>query len=197
MEIYERQELLPITVPEKVAVVGVGGIGSWVALDMALAGAKTLILIDGDKIEETNLNRTPFKIAQIGMNKTEALKDLIYERRLDTEIITVNKRIEAMNRNEIGKLKNAYIIDARDNLTPLDVGFKPNIYLRYDGLSVTVMDELPDSAFTSGGGGYQTVPSFIAPPQLLAALVTTIVFRELEWKGTLTFNLDNLVWWYK
>lgn len=46
-------------------VVGLGGIGNWVALDLALVGMGTLILFDDDIVEVSNLNRTLFKLSHI------------------------------------------------------------------------------------------------------------------------------------
>ena len=187
-ELYVRQKPLNLKTVNKVTVIGLGGIGSWVALDMALAGAKTMILIDNDKIETTNLNRTPYKFTQIGMFKTQAMKDLIIERRFETEVITFEKKLETLTKAELSKLRSSIIIDTRDNLVELDVGIKPDYYVRYDGLSATIMTELPDAAFTSGTRGYNTVPSFIATPQFLAALVTAIVFTGYEFQHTKTFR---------
>jgi len=187
-ELYIRQKPLNLKTVNKVTVIGLGGIGSWVALDMALAGAKTLILIDNDKIETTNLNRTPYKVTQTGMFKTQAMKDLILERRFDTEVITFEKKLETLTKAELSKLRSSVIIDTRDNLMNLDIGIKPDYYLRYDGLSATIMTELPDSAFTSGTRGYNTVPSFIATPQFLAALVTAMVFTGYEFQHTKTLK---------
>jgi len=187
-EIYNRQKQLNLMTVDKVTVIGLGGIGSWIALDMSLAGAKTVVLIDNDRIETTNLNRTPYKFTQIGMFKTQAMKDLILERRFETEVITFEKKLEALTKAELSKLKNSVVIDTRDNLVNLDVGIKPNYYVRYDGLSATIMTELPDPAFLSGDRGYDIVPSFIATPQFLAALVTAIVFTGYEFHNTKTFE---------
>ena len=64
-------------------VVGLGGIGNWIALDLALIGVGTLILFDNDKVEASNLNRTLFKLGHIGKPKVSAVKELISERRIE------------------------------------------------------------------------------------------------------------------
>ena len=54
-----------------VAVCGLGGLGSNIAIALARAGIGKLILIDFDKVDLTNLHRQQYKPAQIGMYKTE------------------------------------------------------------------------------------------------------------------------------
>ena len=56
-----------------VAVCGLGGLGSNIAILLARAGVGKLILIDFDKVELTNLHRQQYQACQIGMYKTEAL----------------------------------------------------------------------------------------------------------------------------
>jgi tRNA A37 threonylcarbamoyladenosine dehydratase len=88
-EINNRQKNLVGDFSEHSAVVvGLGGIGNWVALDLALLGMGTLILYDNDKVEASNLNRTLFKLNHIGKSKVIAVKELISERRKDTIVIT-------------------------------------------------------------------------------------------------------------
>ena len=53
-----------------VAVCGLGGLGSNIALSLARAGIGKLILIDFDRVDITNLNRQQYKICQIGKYKT-------------------------------------------------------------------------------------------------------------------------------
>ena len=62
-----------------VAICGLGGLGSNVALMLARAGIKKLILIDFDKVSVTNLHRQQYKASQIGQFKTEALKENLSE----------------------------------------------------------------------------------------------------------------------
>ena len=74
-----------------VAVCGLGGLGSNIAILLARAGVGKLILIDFDKVELTNLHRQQYKAAQIGMYKTEALSRNLKEiaPHLETEAHTV------------------------------------------------------------------------------------------------------------
>lgn len=62
-----------------VAVCGLGGLGSNIAIALARAGVGNLILIDYDFVDITNIHRQQYKANQIGMAKTEALKQNLSE----------------------------------------------------------------------------------------------------------------------
>lgn len=62
-----------------VAICGLGGLGSNIAVALARAGVGKLILIDFDKVDITNLHRQQYKANQIGMNKTDALANNLRE----------------------------------------------------------------------------------------------------------------------
>ncbi len=62
-----------------VAIFGLGGLGSNIAICLARAGIGKLILIDFDEVDVTNLHRQQYKINQVGMPKTKALKDNLLE----------------------------------------------------------------------------------------------------------------------
>lgn len=74
-----------------VAVCGLGGLGSNIAIALTRAGIGKLILIDFDKVDITNLHRQQYKVSQVGMYKTEALRENLTEINpyLETEIQTV------------------------------------------------------------------------------------------------------------
>ncbi len=57
-----------------VAVCGLGGLGSNVAIALARAGVGRLHLIDFDRVEPSNLNRQQYAAAQVGLPKSEALR---------------------------------------------------------------------------------------------------------------------------
>ena len=63
----------------KVCILGLGGLGSNVAILLARAGIGYLKLVDFDIVEASNLNRQQYRISNIGMKKTEAMKTIIKE----------------------------------------------------------------------------------------------------------------------
>ena len=52
-----------------IAVCGLGGLGSNIAISLARAGVGKLILIDFDKVDITNLHRQQYKMNQVGIPK--------------------------------------------------------------------------------------------------------------------------------
>lgn len=62
-----------------VAVCGLGGLGSNVAISLARAGVGKLILIDFDCVDVTNLHRQQYKACQVGMPKPVALAENLRE----------------------------------------------------------------------------------------------------------------------
>lgn len=59
----------------RVAVAGLGGLGSNVAFALARIGVGHLHLIDFDRVDLTNLNRQQYFLRHLGMYKTDALKE--------------------------------------------------------------------------------------------------------------------------
>ena len=91
-----------------VAICGLGGLGSNIAIALARAGVGKLILIDFDCVDITNLHRQQYKGNQIGMNKTTALRDNLLEIAPYVDIVLHNVRITEDNAEKL--LKDADII---------------------------------------------------------------------------------------
>lgn len=62
-----------------VAICGLGGLGSNIAISLARAGIGKLILIDFDKVDISNLHRQQYKACQVGREKAEALCENLKE----------------------------------------------------------------------------------------------------------------------
>jgi len=58
----------------KIAIAGLGGLGSNIAVMLARIGVGKLLLVDFDIVEPSNLNRQHYNITHLGMLKTDALK---------------------------------------------------------------------------------------------------------------------------
>ena len=80
-----------------VAVCGLGGLGSNIAVALARAGIGKLVLIDFDRVDVTNLHRQQYKANQVGRYKTDALAENLLEIAPYAEIETVTERITEEN----------------------------------------------------------------------------------------------------
>ena len=61
----------------RVAVAGLGGLGSNIAVMLARSGIGHLLLVDFDTVDVTNLNRQMYMIPHLGRPKAEALPDIL------------------------------------------------------------------------------------------------------------------------
>lgn len=91
-----------------VAVCGLGGLGSNIAVSLARAGVGRLILIDYDKVDISNLNRQQYKASQIGTEKALALTCNINEISPYTEVTAYARRVTENNYRDL--LSDADII---------------------------------------------------------------------------------------
>ena len=75
----------------KVCILGLGGLGSNVAVLLARSGIGYLKLVDFDTVEASNLNRQQYRISHIGIKKTEAMKSIIKEINpfVETEVLDI------------------------------------------------------------------------------------------------------------
>lgn len=97
-----------------VAVCGLGGLGSNIAISLARAGIGKLILIDFDRVDITNLHRQQYKANQIGCYKADALAENLKEIAPYVQIQGITARI--MEKNAAELLKDANIVcEAFDN----------------------------------------------------------------------------------
>ena len=97
-----------------VAICGLGGLGSNIAVALARAGIGKLLLIDFDHVDITNLHRQQYKANQIGLCKADALAENLSEIAPYTKVETVVEKITEENFVDI--LKDADVVcEAFDN----------------------------------------------------------------------------------
>ncbi len=80
-----------------VAVCGLGGLGSNVAITLARAGVGTLRIFDYDRVDISNLHRQQYKISQLGMYKCDAMKEIVSEINPYCNVITHTVRLTEEN----------------------------------------------------------------------------------------------------
>jgi sulfur carrier protein ThiS adenylyltransferase len=122
-----------------VAICGLGGLGSNIAVSLARAGVGKLQLIDFDKVDISNLNRQQYFVSQLGMYKTDAIKENLQKIAPYVEVTTDTIRVCENNVKEL--LQGADIIcEAFDRAEQKAM------------LVNAVLEQLPDKYLVSGSG---------------------------------------------
>ena len=82
----------------RVAVIGLGGVGSWAAEALARSGVARLVLVDLDHITESNINRQVQALSQtLGMAKVQALRQRVADIHPGCEVIVVEDFVSPGN----------------------------------------------------------------------------------------------------
>ncbi len=121
-EIFSRLFILKDFTPQnikklskiKVGIIGVGGIGCPLSLYLVNTGIKDLVLVDGDKIEKSNLNRQIlFNINDVGQKKVKVAKKKLQLINSDCKINIIDSDINSENISDLSSC--SIIVDATDN----------------------------------------------------------------------------------
>ena len=101
----------------KVAVFGIGGVGSYVVEGLARAGVGSFILVDKDIVDKTNINRQIIATHKtIGLKKVEVAKQRILYINPDAVIETYSEFFMP-NSPDLFDKKTDYVIDCIDTIT--------------------------------------------------------------------------------
>lgn len=122
-----------------VAICGLGGLGSHIAVSLARAGIGKLILIDFDRVDLSNLHRQQYKATQLGMYKTKAMAENLKEIAPYLQVELHNVKIT--KENAVSILQSADIIcEAFDDAEAKAM------------LTDTVLEHLPDRYYIAASG---------------------------------------------
>ena len=100
----------------KVAVFGIGGVGSFVVEGLARAGIGKFLLVDNDTIDITNINRQIHaNITTVGKNKVDVMKERILSINPEAEVDVSTEFF--MPGSELLDNSLDYIVDAIDTVT--------------------------------------------------------------------------------
>ena len=101
----------------RIAVVGVGGVGSWAAEALARCGVAALTLIDLDHVTESNINRQVQALgATLGMAKVQALRERIADIHPGCAVSTVEEFVAEDNWPALLPESVDVLIDACDQV---------------------------------------------------------------------------------
>ncbi|MBX6352539.1 MAG: tRNA threonylcarbamoyladenosine dehydratase [Thermoflavifilum sp.] len=101
-----------------VAVLGAGGVGSYAMEALARMGVGTLVLIDKDVVDVTNINRQiPALHSTIGRPKVEVMRERILQINPDCDVRAMQMFFLEETKEALFEEKPDYVIDAMDTVT--------------------------------------------------------------------------------
>ena len=102
---------------KRVIIFGVGGVGSWAAECLIRTGLMHLTIVDGDRVQPSNINRQlPATRETIGMPKVEALKARLLTINPEAVITAVPEMANGEWLMANGLVEYDYVIDAIDSV---------------------------------------------------------------------------------
>ena len=101
----------------KVIIYGIGGVGSFAVEGLVRAGVGKLVLVDPDKISESNINRQIHSnVNTIGKSKVEVMKKRILEINPKANVEIYNPKNLDFEEQELIDDSFSYVIDAVDTV---------------------------------------------------------------------------------
>ena len=102
----------------RVALFGIGGVGSFAAEALARGGVGHITLVDGETVSITNINRQLIALhSTVGKEKTAVMAERIADISPETEVETYPVVYGAENRDLLDFSTYDYVIDAIDTVT--------------------------------------------------------------------------------
>ena len=174
--LYDRQKTLKLNVPKKVAVVGAGGIGYWVAKFLAMSGCEHIEIFDPDTLEEHNMNRLDIPLKYVGKNKADIAQAAIQALREDCTVYAYPFKFNELNTGF------DWIIDCTDSgesqLINQELARKMGSkYFKagYDGEGFGIHNTIAE--WGESTNGYTIVPSWVCPAVIVASLAVAKVMK--------------------
>jgi len=123
----------------RVGIAGAGGLGSNCAIALARTGIGTLVICDFDVVEKSNLNRQYYFTEQVGLAKTEALRENIARVNPEVKVMTYNQMLDPLNIPEIFTGCDV-VVEAFDRKEMKEI------------LAETIQQKMPGTALVVGSG---------------------------------------------
>lgn len=100
-----------------VLILGLGGVGGYVCESLARCGVGTLILVDFDRVDITNINRQIIALTStIGKLKVDVFKERIKDINPECNVITYDIFIDENNYKKLFENDIDYFVDCCDNI---------------------------------------------------------------------------------
>lgn len=116
-ELAIGEEGLNILKNSTVAILGIGGVGSFSVEALARSGVGRLVLVDKDTVDITNVNRQlPALLSTVGRPKAEIMKERIADINPECEVITLNMFYTEETYEDFFQYDLDFVIDASDTI---------------------------------------------------------------------------------
>ncbi|MEK3890619.1 tRNA threonylcarbamoyladenosine dehydratase [Bacillus sp. FSL K6-3431] len=100
-----------------VAILGIGGVGTFAAEALARSGVGKLILVDKDDVDITNVNRQLIALlSTVGQPKVDLMKERIKDINPECEVITLKMFYTEETYEEFFKHQPDFVVDASDTI---------------------------------------------------------------------------------
>jgi len=137
-----------------ICVIGIGGVGSWVAESLARSAVGGITLIDMDIVSESNMNRQLVATTDsIGRDKGLVMRDRIFQINPECEVNVIDEFISRENLTELIRPEFDYVIDCIDDY-------------RTKAALINYCRQQKIRIITTGGAGGQVDPSKIRQSDL-------------------------------
>lgn len=117
LEYLIGKEKLELLKRKNVLVLGLGGVGSSVVNALVRTGIFNITIVDYDKVDITNINRQIEAFhSTIGINKTDALKQIILDINPNCKVKIINELINKSNISLLFEDRYDFIVDCCDTI---------------------------------------------------------------------------------
>ena len=111
------QDKINIVQNKSVLIIGIGGVGGYVVESLARLGIRKLIIVDGDVVDITNINRQIIALhSTIGRYKVDVMKERVLDIHPKCDVIGISEFILPAKVPELLNLEVDYVVDACDTI---------------------------------------------------------------------------------
>lgn len=117
-ELAIGKEGLNLLKNSSVAILGIGGVGSFSVEALARSGVGKLILIDKDEVDITNINRQIHSLlSTVGQSKVDLMADRVHDINQACEVVRLNMFYTEETYEQLFEHEPDFIIDASDTIS--------------------------------------------------------------------------------
>lgn len=168
------QEKMAALAKARVAVFGIGGVGGYVVEALARSGVGAFLLVDGDQVSVTNINRQIIATKKtVGKEKVQVMKERILDISPNAQVEVRNCFYLPENAAEFDFRKYSYVVDAVDTVTA-----KIDIIMQAQACNVPIISSM--------GAGNKLDPTLFQVADIYETTIcplARVMRRELKKRG--------------